>query len=177
MAYSLLRPILDIEGRYSIPSSTKAVPSVSSGCGSRTIQRCAGCSLWSPVVRDIGKLCLQRMIPWSESGEMTISRLQWEAFQEAQDEFMADLPWFEWDGPNPHYLGIWLGHPDGLRHNAATAESRLRSDSADGIAGAEVRRVRAACRMEFSVSPMRSKSRASDRCVLAMLLRIKWSIR
>lgn len=56
----------------------------------------------------------QRLIPWSETGQVSISRSQWETFQQTHDDSLDESSWFEWDGPNRQYLGMWLGEEDGL---------------------------------------------------------------
>ena len=63
----------------------------------------------------------ERLVAWSESGEVRLSDAQWQAFIDAESNDFGDSEWSEWDGPHPAYpgfigtyLGRWYGDPDGI---------------------------------------------------------------
>lgn len=63
----------------------------------------------------------ERLIAWSEKGEVRLSDAQWQAFIDAVSNDLGDSEWSEWDGPHPAnpdfnetYLGRWYGDPEGM---------------------------------------------------------------
>lgn len=72
----------------------------------------------------------ERLVAWSEKGEVRLSDAQWQAFIEAESNKLDESEWSEWNGPHfsSHMFTVpcldrWYGDPDGLQEFINLAES------------------------------------------------------
>lgn len=72
----------------------------------------------------------ERLVAWSEKGEVRLSDAQWQAFIEAESNKLDESEWSEWSGPHfsSHVFTVpcldrWYGDPDGLQEFINLAES------------------------------------------------------
>lgn len=72
----------------------------------------------------------ERLVAWSEKGEVRLSDDQWQAFIEAESNKLDESEWSEWNGPHfsSHMFTVpcldrWYGDPDGLQEFINLAES------------------------------------------------------
>ncbi|QGJ68644.1 Hypothetical protein PBC10988_3050 [Planctomycetales bacterium 10988] len=83
------------------------------------------CQEFERCSRNYLPLFHQRMVPWSELGQVGITPSQWQAFRRTEDERLSDDVWWQWDEPHSgnEHLGQWFGDPDGMEEFSDLSES------------------------------------------------------